>query len=198
MTKPLVVSRETVLPVSIEDCFYQTGADEIDYPVGSPERFTLEGFVVSAAQWVENYTGRTIVGTVFEFALDSFPLAGGEIRLPVTPFIELVSIAYDDLSGEVQTFDLSLVDVDGRGDMLRIVPEAGWPIAQKKFNAVRVRVRAGYVAGEDNNLPAPLRIPILLLVKHYRDNASALSPVDLKAIPMGVESHCDQYRVDWL
>lgn len=204
--KPKIVSRETLLPVPVADLIFQLGADDIDYPEASPERQALESYLISAVGWVENYTGQIILGGVFEFSLDCFPYSGKAIVLPIHPTISIVSLVYDDLDGQEQSITLDDLNIDTNSNELIVDAPDGWPVAQKKFNSVRVRVQAGMVYTdtipepdvEINVLPAPLKIAILMMARHYRDNASALAPVQLNQVPLGVESHCDQYRLDWI
>jgi len=192
--KPKIVSRETLLPVTVERFIMQMQATVDDFPDDDEEgRAQLAELLQTATEWVEVYTGVTIVGTIFEFSLDRFPFAR-----------ECISLAVNPVVGEQVNMDLSDLDVDDCTSELTIAHKQGWPITQRKFNAVKIRVKAGHVyaeagGGEDNNsTPKSLCIAILLLATHYWNNRSASAPLDIKQIEMGLKAHCDPCRLHWI
>ncbi|MBX2809501.1 MAG: hypothetical protein KTR20_12825 [Cellvibrionaceae bacterium] len=203
MKKPKIVSRETLLPVSVKEFIFQLRASDEDYPLLSLERLLLEERIKAACQWVENYTGQTLIGSELVFSFNRFPAAGAFFEVMVHPAISVLSIDYDDIQGQPQSLALADLDIDLASTQLIIHAPDGWPASQQVFNAVRVRVQAGlvYTSAQNivvNELPSNLKMAILLLATHYHEQASAVAPITLEEIPMGVTSLCNPERLHWL
>jgi uncharacterized phiE125 gp8 family phage protein len=91
----------------------------------------------------EGFLQRALIDQTWELTLDAFPMR--EIRIPLPPLIEVVSVNYDDGGGNPTTLDPSGYSVDNVSEPGWIVPVSNWPSTFNGINAVRIRYRAGYV-----------------------------------------------------
>lgn len=137
----------------------------------------------------------------WELRLGGFPC--GAIELPYPPFIEIVSVKYDDVDGVERTLSL------GTGYRLRgfvagdappkskisIAPPFNtyWPTARCDFASVRVRYRCGYLPAADasgetpaviDRLPSPIKAWCLLVVETlYSQRGTVVAGTQLAEIP---------------
>lgn len=101
--------------------------------------------LAEARKWAEGYTQRSFMPQVHELRLDVFP-ANGEIRLPLPPVTEIVSIKYIADDGTLTTVDAADYALDTAGPVPFVRPVYGetWPSPRAESSAVRVRYAAGY------------------------------------------------------
>ncbi|WP_316150439.1 head-tail connector protein [Cupriavidus sp. BIC8F] len=124
---------------------------------------TLIGALVSAARdYAEGETRKQLCVARWKQVLDSFPgpsligipygqpftLPGHAIYLERGPVVQVVSIQYLDMAGNVQTMPPTDYTVDYSADPVRITPVFGkiWPIPLPQIGAVWVTYDAGYAA----------------------------------------------------
>jgi uncharacterized phiE125 gp8 family phage protein len=105
---------------------------------------TLIGALRDAAvAHTESFIARALVDQTWQLTLDAFPT--WEIKIPLPPLIEVISVGYDDAAGMAQILAPTSYTVDDRGEFGWIVPNSVWPATRDAINAVRVIFRAGYV-----------------------------------------------------
>lgn len=165
----------------------------------------IAAYLAAARQSIEGpdgFTGRAFVAQTWELVIDEFPTA--EVKIPLPPLREVVSIKYDDGNGDEQTLDPSLYYVDDVSEPGWIVPvTAGWPSTLDAINAVRVRFTAGYapdtgVSPTDYgaNVPDNIKSAILLLVGSlYENREEVVAGTTLTELPWGVEALLRPSRV---
>lgn len=147
MAKKLITPAEE-LPVSLVDAKKRLRVDFAD------EDTVITQLIKSATTYAERFLGRALVPQTWELTLDAFP--ANEIKIPLPPLIEVVSIKYDDGAGTEQTLSVSSYSVDSVSQPGWVVPASSWPSTFDGINAVRIRFRAGYV---DENSPQGHAVP---------------------------------------
>lgn len=133
---------------------------------GTAEDTYLTAILAAATEVAEQITRRQLAPATFELHLDRFP--AGPIDLPLPPLQSVESVTYTDPDGVEQTFAEFEADTVGGS----VAPAYGvyWPATRAVPNAVRVRFKAGYLAGE---CPFSIRAAILLLVGALYENREA-------------------------
>lgn len=149
-------------------------------------------YLPAAVEWVEKYTGRSLVTQTWEAVLDAFP-ADGVIPLANGPLASVTSVTYLDTAGLTQTLATSLYQVDVAGSRVVRAPDAAWPATSAKVAAVRVRYVTGTTPAA---VPTPIRAAILLLLGHlYERREDTLVGTSITQIPMGVQALLGPYRL---
>ena len=117
---------------------------------------SLREFIVSVRHSVEQFIQKTLITSVWEYKLDSFP---AEICLPMGPIQSVTTVAYVDTNGDAQTFTDFQNDSKGR---LRPAYGFNWPATRNQYDAVTIT----YVAGQTHagNVAPDIKHAMLLLV----------------------------------
>jgi uncharacterized phiE125 gp8 family phage protein len=163
----------------------------------------IEQFIDAATGHVDGprgFLGRALIDQTWDLYLDRFPTR--EIKIPLPPLIELISVTYDDTGGVATILDPSLYSIDDVSEPGWIVPvNSSWPSTFDGINAVRIRFRAGYV---DNSfspaigeVPADIRSAILLYVGSlYANRETIIVGVSAMEIPWSAEQLLLRRRID--
>lgn len=134
-----------------------------------------------------NGVGICMEQQTWEMSLDCFPEI---IYLPLSPVASITSITYIDGNGAEQT----LADTEYKIDTptRRLVPAYGksWPSTRYEISAVKIRFVVGY-----DDVPDDLKQAIFLMVGHSYAHREAVGAKEMSAIPEGVKSILDRYRV---
>lgn len=152
-------------PVSLADAKNHLNVDFDD------DDYLIQQMIVSARQQVEEYTNlKLITQTVVEY-FDDFPGAG-VLKPLFSPVRSVTSIQYTDSNGDLQAWGAANYDVDTIGKPCRIKPVDGatWPITKDKLNSVVITYVVGFGGADD--VPAPIRSAILLLIGEMYDYRS--------------------------
>src|SRR5262245_54066604 len=110
----------------------------------------------------EGFLGRGWIDQTWQLTLDAFP--ENEIKIPLPPLIQVLSVGYDDASGIAQT--VSSYTVDAESEPGWILPDGTWPATFDGVNAVRILFRAGYVNTIDHTGTLPGNIVCRLLLEN--------------------------------
>lgn len=162
----------------------------------------LTAYRDAAIGHVEDMLGRALVDQSWEIRLSGFPC--GELKIPMPPLIEVVSVKYIDEDGAEQTFDASKYHVTGIGDRGRISLADGqtWPspLGVGYPEPVIVRFRAGYVDTGDSpptpDVPAPIVAAVKLLVGTlYEHRETVVIGQTAIELPWAAKALLDPYRV---
>lgn len=157
-----LITPPTTYPVSMVEAKAHLRVDFTD------DDTLIEIYRKAATEDVENFTGRAFCDQTWDLYLDEFPAAGGEIKIPKPPLIEVVGVFNLDSAGTEQEFSAASYSVDSASQLARIVPIYGgsWPTPQTIANAVRVRFRTGYVDEEQSppsgSVPNAIKAAILM------------------------------------
>lgn len=140
------------------------------------EQDLIEGYIVAAREWVEDYTGQIVVQRNITDYFDGFE---GRLRLRRRPVVEVDSIRFKNAAGEVLTF--SEFDARLTGIIPYVHPSTtGWPLDVRP-GSIAIEYLAGYA-----QIDVPQRFIqaiLLLTAEFYRSrSAGALSPDAEKAV----------------
>jgi uncharacterized phiE125 gp8 family phage protein len=144
---------------------------------GSGEDALIAGFIRSAAESCEAFTGRVLIAREVR---ESVAATGGWVRLAAGPVMSIDGVAGIGPDGAESALaaDAYAVDVDAAGD--------GWVRVLRATGVKRAAVRftAG-MAGDWNGVPEPLRQGIVRLAAHLygaRGENEAPVPVSVAAL----------------
>lgn len=180
--------------------------------LSAAEDVLIATWILAAAQYFEEQTGRQIITATWEAWMDEFPLDVGSvypyglskyrrIELPHPPLQDVVSVSYINGDGTLVTYsdggspDAPLYAVKApQGPYAArgwIEPISGniWPIARPESGAVRIQYHCGY--GDDDTFVPPLVTGILCyLVAHFDQFRSAVHEArrgQVLELPYGVQ-----------
>jgi uncharacterized phiE125 gp8 family phage protein len=180
-----------MLPVSLADAKLHLRVD------GDDEDILIEALLDAAVQYLDGWSGilgRCLISQQWQVQLSAWP--GCPLRLPF-PGISGVSVGYRDNDGVDQSVDDALYQTydDARGTVLAFRSAFTAPTLQdERADAVTIAFAAGYGDGPQD-IPAPLRAAILLLIGHWYQNREAVnvgSPVT--ELPFAVRSLVEPFR----
>lgn len=145
----------------------------------------IAAITLAASEWCEEFQNKVYVQREVIDYLDAFPT---EIRPRKSPLISVDSIKYYDTDGNLQTLANTVYDVGTYKEPGRIALayEQSWPSIRMMINAVTVTYQAGWVARA--NIPEEIKHAVKLMVGHLYENREAASQVNLKSIPIGIQS----------
>lgn len=150
-------------------------------------------YLAAAVEWVEKYTGRSLVTQTWEAVLDAFP-PDGVIPLANGPIASVTSVTYLDATGATQTLATNQYQVDIPGARVVRAPDVSWPTTSTKIGAVKVRYVTGTAAG---SVPAPVKAAILLVLGHlYERREQTIMGAPITEVPMGVPALLAPYRLN--
>lgn len=138
---------------------------------GSDEDALINDLITSAREYIETFTGRTLMPQTWDLKLNCFPAGGAPLVLPNPPVQSVTSITYLDTAGDSQTWASSkylttdLPQTAPRAQMPR-VPLAyaeSYPSTYGVENAVTVTFVTGYTSA--SAVPALLRTGLKFLVE---------------------------------
>ena len=136
----------------------------------------IEGLIKSAVANVDGpagWLGRALLTQTLEWRGDEF--GSCDIRLPFPPITEVVSVKYDDADGVEQTVSDTDYRLVGQPSAPRIALAYGssWPAVRWQSESVRIQYLAGY--GDPEDVPAPIKQAILLMVGHWYANRETVT-----------------------
>jgi uncharacterized phiE125 gp8 family phage protein len=132
----------------------------------------IRALIIAAREFVEVWTGRSLVTQAITLKLDCFPSYEDDytIRLPRGPVSALTSIAYYDTNNVSQTLSSSLYETALTSEPARIRPitTTTWPLTYDRLEAITVTYAAGYATPEA--VPERIKQAMYLLVNHWYVN----------------------------
>lgn len=133
---------------------------------GDDEDTLIQSIVLAAREDVEDRTQRSVVETIWDLSLDSFPC--WEIRLPRPPVQSITHVKYYATDGTLTTLATSAYTLDAQSEPARLCPAYGtsWPSTREQHNAVVVR----YVAGYQGDVPERAVAAIKLIAGDLYEN----------------------------
>lgn len=180
-----IKTEPAALPVIVAEA-----RDHCDYDSSDRDNYFRQ-LIKAAMKTVERWEWRSLITQTLEIRLDAFPTGKDDvIYVPRPRLISVTSINYVDTTGTTQTLSSSLYSTDVYSEPGRIKPAYGqvWPTTRSStMNAVTIEVEAGYGPAHAN-VPEDTHQLIYLLVKHFWDNPAAVTDVQVKDLPMGVDA----------
>lgn len=149
-------------PVSLTEAKAHLRVDhsDDDVMIGS-----LIDAVTDHVQGKDGFLGRALIDQTWELVLDEFP--ENELKIPLPPLIEVLSVKYDDAAGNEQTIDPADYTVDTVSEPGWILPGTTWPATFDGINSVRIQYRAGYLDTSSPPVaavPADIKAAMLLMI----------------------------------
>lgn len=184
-----LITAPSILPVTVAEAKLHLRVDH------SEEDDLIERAISSATGFVDGpdgFLGRALIDQTWELTLDEFPI--NEIRIPLPPLIEVVSVIYDDADGNPQTIATSDYSVDNVSEPGWVLPlsSGSWPTVFEGINSVRIRFRAGYVDMSQSpvvgEVPAEIINAILLHVGDQYANRENIV-LGVSAVEMKTSEH---------
>jgi uncharacterized phiE125 gp8 family phage protein len=191
LLSPIRIAGPAVSSVSLAEAKLHLRID------GDDEDTLVEALVDAAVQYLDGWSGilgRCLISQQWQVSLGSWPFC--PLRLPF-PGISSVSVGYLDTDGADQSVDGSLFQTydDARGTVLAFRSAFTSPSLQdERTDAVTIAFTAGYGDGPED-IPAPIRAAILLLVGHWYQNREAVNVGNIVTeLPFAVRSLIEPFR----
>jgi uncharacterized phiE125 gp8 family phage protein len=196
MYRPVQTVAPSIKPVSLAEA-------KAHLDIGYSEKDTLITALIAAATdhldgWA-GILGRCLVEQTWRQDYNDFCRC---LRLPLFPVISVSSVKYDDADGVEQTVSASDYQLlaDEIGAFVRFNDDYSYPSVDDDGPSVRVLYKAGYAnGGSDPNftstVPDGIKHAILLMVRHWFDNPSAVSVgAPAQKMPIAVDALLAPYR----
>jgi uncharacterized phiE125 gp8 family phage protein len=162
----------------------------------------IDMLIAAATSHLDGWTGilgRCLCEQTWRQDFDRFSRC---LRIPLAPVISITSVKYDDANDVEQTIAAENYEflVDELGPYVKFLDTYSFPSIADERPAVRVTYLAGYAnAGSSPNftstVPDDIKHAILLLVRHWFDNPSAVSVgVTAQTMPMAVDALLSKHR----
>jgi uncharacterized phiE125 gp8 family phage protein len=193
MLSPALVTAPAVQPVSIDEAKVHLRVT----PDVTEDDALIEGLIKAATGHLDGWVGilgRCLVNQEWRSSFCGWP-ACRTLRLPF-PDVSAAAVAYFDEDNVEQSVSDGLVSIlhDARSSVVRLSDDFAMPsLYGDRADAVRVTFTAGYGAAADD-VPAPIRAAILLLVSHWFHNREAAGDSALSELPLGVSALVAPYR----
>jgi uncharacterized phiE125 gp8 family phage protein len=143
---------------------------------GSAEDTLIASLIVTSRLHVEAAAGLALITQSWSWFRDAWP-PGPALDLPLRPVQSVAALRIYDAGGAAAALDPAGYILDGAGAPPRIVRQGAlvWPVPGRVANGIEVAFTAGYGdAAED--VPAPIRQAILLLVAHWYEHRAPAEP----------------------
>ncbi len=193
MHRPVLVTPPAQLPVSLLEAKAHLRVDH------SEDDALISSLVTAATAHLDGWTGilgRCLVDQTWRQDFDSF---ARYLELPLGPVSEIVDVKWRNAAGQIATVsasESSLVTDAGGQSYVRFRDAFSYPSGLHERGAVSVTYRAGHAAtpaaegppavAETTEVPAPIKIAILLTAAHWYGQREAASADQLAEIPLGV------------
>lgn len=193
MYRPVRTDAPTSLPVTRDEV-----KDALDISYTDKDEL-IDGLIAAAVSYLDGWTGilgRALCEQSWRQDYDYFCW---QLRLPMFPVISVDAVKYLDVNGdEREISDASwALRTDSLGAHVAFVKSFSFPNIQPLTDAaVWVEYTCGHEEGDDlDPLPAAIKQAILLLIRHWFDNPSAVViGVTVDNMPFAVEALLAPYR----
>ncbi|HCS53283.1 head-tail connector protein [Rubinisphaera sp.] len=183
-----VMSQPAEEPLSLDMVKEQLRID------GDDENAHLQRLMRSARHQVEQQCWRQLMRATLFWTMDEFPECR-TLFFPRPPLVEVTSVKYYDLDGQLQTFDPMNYFVDTTGEPGRIALKSAhdWPETNLQPGSVQITYEAGLEDPAD--VPEDLIVAMLLIVGHQYTNREAVALGTIATeLPMGVNALLTPHR----
>ncbi len=159
-----------------------------------PDDDALLGYLDSAVEMAEAFTGLSIALRTYELAMSEFPRVrtscwpdrwqSGPIEIPNPPIVEILNFqSGEDSDGPMDPATYALDDYHVP-PLVR--PVGAWPYVDGTINGIKLRYRAGYSAEDSDAQPMPalIRQALLVTVAYWYENREDNEEMPTRAISM--------------
>lgn len=197
MYSPVLVSPVTDLAISLDEAKLHLRVafpDEDGTIPATEEDPLIEAYIRAATAHLDAPNGildRCLQEQTWRIDFDGFC---SRLVLPLSPVGEIGSVTWRNAAGQLSTVDDDeyLTETDDRGGVyLRFRNSYQFPVDLYERRAVGVTFQAGYPSGE---LPAPLKVAILLLVGTWFENREATVSTAANELPFAVKALISPFR----
>lgn len=158
--------RATTLPISLAEAKAYLKVDHSD------EDAVIQSMIEAVTDRTENYLGRALINTQFQWKLDCFPY-GETLYVPKPPLVSIDSITYLASSdGGTTSWGSTYYNVDTFSLPGRLEPayDEVWPTnVRTQNNAVTIKFTAGY-GSVSTDVPESLRLGMKFMLGHVYEN----------------------------
>jgi uncharacterized phiE125 gp8 family phage protein len=162
---------------------------------GTDSDAVLTALLNAAVDHLDGYTGilgRAMVTQTWRQDFDAFSQC---LPLPIWPVASISSVTWRNTAGQLAT--VSSAEYALRSDAgglfhVRFKNDFAYPTDLNQTAAVSVTYVAGTAAAD---VPAALKVAIMLLVSHWNENREAVSAGAMSELPMAVNALIAPYRV---
>lgn len=179
--------------------------------IGDAEDDLVDSWIMAAAQYFEEQSGRSIMRTTWEYWIAGVPIQG-RIELPHPPLVEVLTVETLDTAGAYTSF------TDGASPETEqwqaqapaglyaprgwIEPLAGtlWPSAWGSPEGIRIRYTAGY-AETSAEVPEMIKAILLKLVgsfDQFRSETHFSEGARVERLPFGVDQMISAFKYNAL
>jgi uncharacterized phiE125 gp8 family phage protein len=143
-------SRRTVEPADVPVSLTYISQQVLRVANGSVDDDHVLALIKAATEEAEDYTQRALMPQTWELVSSGFPESNRGIVLPRPPLIDIVSFAYYDSAGDLQSLAVSpaayRLVASGKVTKAELWPleNESWPATQTRPDAVTVTFEAGY------------------------------------------------------
>lgn len=154
----------------------------------SSEDDLIDTWIKAAREKAETYLRMALSTRNIDIYLDTFDT---EIELNIYPIQSVTYVKYYDGDNALQTMSASNYLTDLVSD-LAMVEFINIPTTYDKYNAVNIRVVAGYTSAA--NVPQQIKQAMLIFISHFDQNRELLAEKQLYEIPNSAKWLLDDFR----
>ncbi|MDX2259413.1 MAG: head-tail connector protein [Hyphomicrobiaceae bacterium] len=144
---------------------------------GDSEDLLVASLILTSRLHIEAALGLALVSQQWRLVLHDWP-RGGEVRLPLRPIADVSEIRVKDAAGVPAVLAPASYVADLAGNAPRIVSAgAALPRPGRIAAGIKIDLMAGY-GPEPDDVPAPIRHALLLLVAHWYEHRD---PIEIGA-----------------
>ena len=184
-----LTSGPAVEPVSVSEAKAHLRLD------GSAEDILIASLIVTSRLHVESALGLALITQGWRLTLDRWPEDRQPVRFPLRPIASVTSVTIYDADGAPTFVPDNRYLLDGHAVSPRLIPDGnGWPQPGRKANGIEIAFEAG-IGETAEDVPAPIRHAVLLLVAHWYEHRDPLEIGQAAAaIPAAVSDLLKPYR----
>lgn len=166
----------------------------------SDEDAYISALVTSATNFVEEFTGRSLITQTWRASFDRWPpndCGFNVLELPRPELLSVESLKYYDINGSLTTVDPSNYTVEfGTPGFITIRKFFGYPsLEDDRKLAIELEFTSGYGPAPED-VPQILRQAIHLMLKHfYEIRMPVLENMNATKVPLSVQTILKLFRV---
>ncbi len=170
--------------------------------IKNTERDTeLQGFILAAVIWIEQYTGRSLITQEWDVFYDEVEFfrpiyIGQPVDISTLNANSIESVTAFDVDGNDTIIDASTYRLSAN----RIVFDQETPFTDTRLiDAVKIEVTAGYGADE-SEITDDIKTAIAVLAIHWLENGVYAADMNLTKVPQVLKSLLMRYvsTVNWI